>query len=346
VAKIKVDYLFITHLPAFYKVDLYNEIANKAKVYVIFIGKGSQIRHGDFTHADTNFDFTVLNDCEFEKRKLTQSLIALRKNLKNISAKKIVVGGWDLPEFWWVALTKRPRMWLALESSIYESSTQGISAVIKKCFLKRTQGVFVSGVPHHDLLNKLNYHGKIVKTGGVGFFRAATKKAQPLPFEGRFLYVGRLSAEKNLMLLLKAFKTCPQYRLTIIGQGPAFEKLKQQAPANVSFLGHIANDKLGQYYQDHNVFILPSLKEPWGLVVEEALYYGLPTLVSTHVGARIDLVEQYQAGLVFEPNNVEDLLAAIKQVEIDFAKLQQNVQHINFSQRNDEQVAAYLKVLG
>lgn len=49
---------------------------------------------------------------------------------------------------------------------------------------------------------------------------------------------------------------------------------------NISFKPPIENVKLQTEFLNHDIFILPSVSEPWGLVVEETLYFGLPVMVS------------------------------------------------------------------
>ncbi len=76
------------------------------------------------------------------------------------------------------------------------------------------------------------------------------------------------------------------------------EELKAMAKQNVHFLGAINNKELSGYYQKMDVFVLPSLIEPWGLVVEEALNNGLPVIVSDRVGCAEEIIDESN-GIVF-----------------------------------------------
>ena len=67
--KSQYDYVFVTHLPAFYKVNLYAQIAKQCRVLVIFIGKGSLIRAQDFSSELTS-DHIILFDGPYKKRPL------------------------------------------------------------------------------------------------------------------------------------------------------------------------------------------------------------------------------------------------------------------------------------
>jgi glycosyltransferase involved in cell wall biosynthesis len=58
-----------------------------------------------------------------------------------------------------------------------------------------------------------------------------------------------------------------------------------------------------QYYVASDAFILASLEETWGLVVNEAMIAGLPVFVSSHAGSSQDLVKERENGFVFDPTN-------------------------------------------
>ena len=134
--------------------------------------------------------------------------------------------------------------------------------------------------------------------------RAAARSADP-----RFLYVGRLSPEKNLERLLRAFAryraTEPGATLRLAGAGPLRAALEAQAEAltiaeAVTFLGGLDQDALAAEYLAATALVLPSLREPWGLVVNEALSYGCPVLVSEQCGCVPELVRPGETGTAFE----------------------------------------------
>lgn len=341
------DYVFVTHLPAFYKVNLYQEIAKSCRVFVIFIANTSSIRTADFTQTPA-FEYCVLNSTCFEKRNIVSSSLRMFSQLRKLQFNKIVVGGWDLPEFWLAVFsgTKKKNA-LALESSILESPTQGWRSKIKKLFLSRISTVFASGDPHQQLLKKLGYEGSIRKTLGVGIFHYASQGSQHAQnLLGKFLYVGRLAPEKNLALLCQVFQQLPEYQLTIIGQGPEEAHLQSFSGKNIEFKGHVPNKELSMWYQNHDIFILPSLKEPWGLVVEEALFYGLPVIASQHVGCAKDLIESWGVGVLFEPHCAQSLKTAITRMMEHYPSIKNKLKNIDFHQRDAYQIQQYLEMIG
>lgn len=135
------------------------------------------------------------------------------------------------------------------------------------------------------------------------------------------------------------------FPLTIVGSGRDEDKLKAKANSNIQFVGFIENNKLGEIYQQHDIFILPSVSETWGLVVEEALYWGLPVIVSSRVGSGEDMVKNLGTGEIFESGNQQSLQAAIETVSSNYEKYRKAVDSIDWQQRDKNQVEAYLKLL-
>ena len=136
----------------------------------------------------------------------------------------------------------------------------------------------------------------------------------------RFICVGRLAPEKNLRFLLRSFSQFTKRanqrsaQLVIVGTGEGQEQLLNDAAklgieSQVEFKGYIPQEQLPALYQSADFFILPSLCEPWGLVVAEAMLCRLPVLVSTQCGCAADLIRP-DTGWQFSPWD-ENALAEI-----------------------------------
>lgn len=221
--KKNIDKIFITNLPAFYKINLFNKIAENVKILVIFTGNTEELRNSDFFKEELiNFEFFNLKGkCLFFK-----IYFIIKIFLKN-NYSELILGGWDESIMYLSSIISRKKKnSVIVESSVYESKTTGIKAIVKKIFLKRICKVYAPGSSNIELLKKLNFKGRIIKTKGVGLFNI---KNQPL-YEERdrvlnFLYVGRLSKEKNLSFLIETFSYFPHLNLNIVGFGQSERKL-------------------------------------------------------------------------------------------------------------------------
>lgn len=121
--------------------------------------------------------------------------------------------------------------------------------------------------------------------------------------------------------------------------------LKSIANQNIVFWGAIPNPELYKLYLQNDVFILPSLVEPWGMVVEEALNNGLSVIVSDKVGCAEEVVNDTN-GIIFRLSENDSLHNAIKKIqEIEYYNsLKRNVSKIDFEKIAREQVNCYLSV--
>lgn len=311
------DFVVVTHIPAFYKVNLYNELSKKISIFVIFLAENTrENRSEDFiTLGKANFNYVVLSKENFQSRSIISNIFKLTSLLIKLKYDKILVSGWDLLEFWVVVIfNSLSKTCLALESTIIESRYDGISGILKRIFLQRISLVFASGSRHVQLLECLNFSGEIRITNGVGIINlpefTQTKKA----YEKKFIYVGRISKVKNLNLLVTLFNELEDYSLAIVGEGDELFSLKKFANSNITFLPSVVNNSLKHLFLDYNIFILPSLSETWGLVVEEALYFGLPVIISENCGS-VELIEESKNGYIFNPNNINSLKECLKRID-------------------------------
>jgi len=216
--------------------------------------------------------------------------------------------------------------------------------LLKKLFFSRISKAYVPGKSQANLAKALGFNGQVVVTNGVGIFNV---RPQP-PYKAstmvkNFIYVGRLSPEKNLKYLIEVFNQMPNLTLNIVGYGPQEMFLKSISKSNVIFHGAIPNSELNKFYLQNDVFILPSVSEPWGMVVEEAFNNGLPVIVSNKVGCAEEIVDETN-GIVFNLSNKDELGNAIKKIqEIDYYNfLRLNVSKMDFVKASEEQVNCYL----
>ncbi|WAG08691.1 glycosyltransferase [Aeromonas jandaei] len=344
------ELVFVTHLPAFYKINLYNELAKKKNILVLFISDASAIRNKDFTSANINFKYKIINVGSFEKRNVVTSCLKLANVLFSLSIDKLVVGGWDLPEFWLsIFLHRRAGNAVVVESTIYESKIGLLKKKIKQIFLSRISIAYCSGTPHHELIKALDFKGDVHLTKGVGIINITDSdcekmctKPRSIKTPANFLYVGRLAQEKGLFFAIEYFKEHPELNLTIVGDGPLREQLAKISPHNVTLVGSVKNKDLADIYQSHDVFLLPSHSEPWGLVVEEALYFGLPIICSSYVGCNIELVENPCTGIIYSDSSISSLSNAIDKMTKKYSFFLNNVANFSVGEKDLAQVNIYL----
>ena len=343
------DMVYLTNTPSFYKINLCNKVAEKSSILLVFYGYGSEavnktLKSGD----DYKFDYVFLFGGDASKRNRLKVFVRLCRLMSHIKYKKILYSGWLAPEYNLLSFfTPKKKNCLVCESSVLESNFSGRKGWLKKKIIDRMAVALPSGELQKMIFDEIGYTGKIVMTGGVGIFNKIKKPelTEKNRKNKKYLYVGRLIPCKNLDFLIDEFNKNGRW-LTIAGKGELEQQLKAKAKDNIHFVGFVENEKLGTVYRDHDVFILPSRSEPWGLVVEEAVYFGLPVVVSDRVGSYKDMVDSPKTGVVFELDNRASFNEALKEVESNYSFYKENADRFDFDKRDKCQVNAYLQLNG
>ncbi len=136
-----------------------------------------------------------------------------------------------------------------------------------------------------------------------------------------FLYVGELTPRKGIKLLIRAFalllKTVPEALLTLVGKGVERESLESLAKTlgcenSVIFKGSIPYESVPREMVNHDIFVLPTRLDVYGLVVSEAVACGLPVICSRYAGVANDLVKEN--GLIVDPKNLNEMASAMEKM--------------------------------
>ncbi len=135
-------------------------------------------------------------------------------------------------------------------------------------------------------------------------------------YKKQVVYVGRLSMEKGVDLLISAFKMLNfDAKLYIIGSGPEEHSLKKMADddARIVFIGAKDHKTTLQIIKGSDLLVLPSRSEGLGLVLLESMAMMVP-VVATAVGGITELIDNETTGILSEPNNPTSLANAILKV--------------------------------
>ena len=128
------------------------------------------------------------------------------------------------------------------------------------------------------------------------------------------LYVGRVSAEKEIDKIKPVLQSIPNARLAIVGNGPARDELETLfADTNTHFVGYLHGQDLGSAYASADAFIFTSSTETLGLVLLEAMAAGCP-VVAARRGGIPDIVTDGVNGYMFEPDDPQGAIAATQRL--------------------------------
>ena len=141
--------------------------------------------------------------------------------------------------------------------------------------------------------------------------KAALRRELGIPQKRMILAVGQCIPRKGFDILLKAAKDLPEdTALCIVGGEPTEEYLtlrEELGLTQVSFPGFQKKEDLAKYYRAADLFTLPTREDIWGLVVGEAMAYGLPVITTDRCVAGLELVEDGVNGFLVPVEDVEAL---------------------------------------
>ncbi len=144
----------------------------------------------------------------------------------------------------------------------------------------------------------------VIPTGirGRGFHNRSEVRQELgiAPEQKVMLYVGRLAREKNLPVLVEmaanVMRKNPQVRLWLVGDGPFRSDCTNLVRRSgigdrTRFVGFVPRSDVDRYYAASDLFVFPSITETQGLVVQEALSYGIPAIAVAGGGAGASIVD-------------------------------------------------------
>lgn len=331
----------ITSIKAPYRTLQLEEICknNNVDMTVYYTKLGKEDR--DWEIKSSNF-FSEIN---LDRIKFFDKFGTLNTGLKEIVKKNdiIVLGGYEKPTYIFLSLLCR------IYKKKYAIIFDGISCdrlnkkenkfkwVIKNLVIKHSSAIWGNGTiskryfnevfkyPIDKIYNQyLTVDGRKIKEIGQDKerIREDLRKKYGISKSEKVLhYSGRLVEVKNIKTIIEALSKINSINITlfITGDGKLrgdLESLANKLGVKIIITGFIdIQEELFKHYYVSDVFILPSIYEPWGLVVNEAMYSGLPVLVSNVCGCSLDLVDGN--GYSFNPNDTNELANKLKLLFLD-----------------------------
>lgn len=135
------------------------------------------------------------------------------------------------------------------------------------------------------------------------------------------LSAGRLVLWKGFGALIEMMRDLPDWKLIIVGDGPEKQNLESrilnlELGTRVKLLGSVPREKLLELLGEASIFALNTSFESFSFQVVEAMAAGLP-VITTNIGNLAEIIENNKEGILVEPNNKEQILAAIKKISED-----------------------------
>jgi glycosyltransferase involved in cell wall biosynthesis len=330
--------VFVTNIPTPYRVPWWNKLNEFVDLQVVFMDKTEKNRKWENVLQTSTFPYKIIQGIhiEFPKRDWTLHVnLSILFFLIKSRPRKLILGGYDsVTSLLALAFTKLLRIDTILwyESTIAsENLNNNLLKKVKRAVIGSFNKFAVPGELARANLISLGVDPlKIYIAPNVVNNAYFAKEAQVFkPQKDRLkkeldlpdqviLFVGQLVDRKGLLTLLEAYQRLDveHIGLLIVGDGPLRSQYESycadQGLVNVRFVGFHDINSISRYFAVSDVFVLPSKREVWGLVVNEAMACGLPVLCSRNAGCSRNLIQEGLNGYTFDPQNSLELAGLLE----------------------------------
>lgn len=291
---------FLSNIPTPYQVDFWKSIQHSAVVSAVFLSDNEPNR---------DWNLCLPEWASIVSPRSANASHLLRRHLAEFRPDVIVVGGYRLPLVWqalFFAWRNQARFFYWLEKPLPSTRIKAFfRRLIWQITLPLADGVLCIGrsaqraySPYARSTLNLPY--------SIDISRYSSRDICPAALPVKFLFVGQYIERKGLVPLLEVFSSLDPAvaSLSLAGSG-AFAPLVADYSCTYSHIcdyGFVQPHALPALLASHDVFILPSRHDGWGVVILEAMASGLPVISTLDTGAFEDLLLGSGVGRLCEPN--------------------------------------------
>jgi glycosyltransferase involved in cell wall biosynthesis len=330
--------VYWNNIPAPYVVERFNEIARRGNVQLEawFTSRSEPDRDWDVNEASWKFRYAYLSSRRAGLRlPHWQSLLARERPdlLVSLHAGPSYLGGWAYARRLGVRTAFR-----VLPTFDTWVRRHPAKELVKRWVFPRADGFKVPGPDGASAVTRYGVQEDrihiVCQSIDVNRFREGRQRWYPERDRTRtdlgligcvFAYVGRLWEGKGVSHLLDAFSRLQRRgidaSLLLVGSGedePMYRAYcRSHAVRDVVFTGFVQQDELPRYYAAADVFVFPTLGDPHGLVVDEAMASGLPVISTYSAGDITCRLPDREAGLLIQPAAPEEMSEAMLMLALD-----------------------------
>ena len=301
-------------------VFLYSELAGYFLACAESLGQHPEVASVDIVHwpvhPEAPFQFASTDHYTLQPKE-NYNRESLKQLLAEINPTAIVCSGWMDSDYNSVAKAYRKRIpvVLTLDNWWTGSLKQRLAALTAPWFIhRRFNRAWVPGEPQIPFAQKLGFSGNSLASGFYCAdpkpFQAIYEKRKTTTPSKKILYIGRYLDVKGVRELWAAFielsDEFPEWELHCIGTGELWDS--RAIHPKIIHHGFKQPHELESHLVDAACFVMPSKKEPWGVVLHEMAIAGLPLLASQQVGSATMFLDEDTNGFIIALSNLQKRL--------------------------------------
>ncbi len=334
--------LYVTNYPSPYRVEFFNQLGNTEGIdlTVIFLEHPKDQKHRASSWFDENYDH--FQSVFLEKYITVPHLGKIHTELKKWLSKsydEIVICGYGYPSLVYAILYLRKKkisFSMEIDGGLINNESKR-KFKIKNFLISSASKYYSTGsetdnfLKHYGADERRIFHYPFTSLKSSDLCRineltsinkSRAKKNMGIKSTFTLLSVGQMIHRKGFDILIKSIINLKEdVELYIIGGNATSDLIRlceENNMKNVHFLDFMPKDELVKYYKAADTFILPTREEIWGLVINEAMSYGLPVITTNRCVAGMELVDEGETGYIVPANNINAMTKAIEKiVEMD-----------------------------
>ena len=336
--------LFLTYSPAPYRVAFFEELGKYCELEVIYEMESNDVSNRNqnwFINEAHNFSVVKTKRIKLKQYVICSNIISI---LKNGNYDEIIMGTYSsltaMLAITYMKLKNIP-FWLNSDGGFIKEKENVVKRAVKTHFISAASYYLASG---KHTKKYLEYYGAEKNTVYIYPFSSYLKSDFPdsliteserkqirndIGISEKYvvLSVGQFIFRKGFDVLIKA---ASQLKTTvgiyIVGDTPTEEYLKlckEYNVTNVHFIGYKSKNELIEYYKAADLFVCPTREDIWGLVINEALTFGLPVITTARCGAGLELIKNGYNGEIIPCEDYNSLAEAIDLFFEDWGNIEQ-----------------------
>ena len=332
----KLKVLWLTNIPSPYRVDFFNELGKYCDLTVLFEKIESVERNKSWkNYIISNFKAVFLRGISVGVAEAVCPGIIKYLNKRRYD-RFFVTNYSDMTGMLAIVIMKIRRIPYIIEGDGgFASSGSGFKEKVKKFLISGADGCFSTGEEHdkyyqmYGVGNDRIYHYPFTSISKQDLMnaqkfspRSIWKEKLGMKEQKIILSVGRFSYNhgygKGYDILLKVSEQLgSEYGVYIVGDEPTdeFIKLKKEKElTQVHYIGFKCKKDLAEYYAASDCFVLLTRGEAWGLVINEAMSFGLPVITTKYCIAGTELVMNNKNGYLVDLDDVENIAEKIRYI--------------------------------
>jgi glycosyltransferase involved in cell wall biosynthesis len=347
----KKSVVLVTSGFAPYRIPLWNALARKCNLTVILLVLKENQRLWEVDIDLVRCRVECLSGSQVYIKVLDWMLVigfeGLTHVLDETNPDAVIIGGYESPGFWaarsWARRRGVPKV-LWMESTLLSSRTTKYAAInwLKSIFVRSCEAYYATGKNAARYLEFFGARPERIAVGtnvpDISLFVSCERLGDRADGIVSLLYTGQLIERKGLRNALTALTGLKELRwkLCITGTGPLEAELREftdrELPGRVAWHSHVQYNKMSSIYRSSDVLLFPSLKEVWGLAVNEALLSGLLVVGSDRAASVLELVSNGKNGYLVDPLSLtalrDGIEKAMRRVPADRHSIRESVAHL------------------